>query len=258
MGFAALNPSYALLVSRREQAICRGGVALKFGWPADLTWYTLLYSWQSLIAGLIAIIAAIIAAVPVWRQFKLLRIQSEVNSRAVLVMRVSAAESRRDTTRQKLSFTNEFISAVHQDEGDDGQPDINSEWAHSAEQQADAVRDFLIGQQATSLDGELIDAKRNLLIEQIKELCDCLNKIHAPFSHDFSGSDYDLTRAEIAAISDDGKSAEINLEDRIMAVIRSASDLDAAFEAGLVQIRTHIRQIDDLITRQRRLRTWRT
>jgi hypothetical protein len=34
---------------------------MKMGWPTDLTWYALFYSWQTLIAGLIAILAAIIA-----------------------------------------------------------------------------------------------------------------------------------------------------------------------------------------------------
>ncbi len=34
---------------------------MKPGWPTDLTWYVLVYDWQTLIAGLIAIFAAGIA-----------------------------------------------------------------------------------------------------------------------------------------------------------------------------------------------------
>jgi hypothetical protein len=47
---------------------------MKIGWPTDLSWYKLLYDWQTLITGVLALAAAIVAALLVWRQLKSLQV----------------------------------------------------------------------------------------------------------------------------------------------------------------------------------------
>jgi hypothetical protein len=222
--------------------------------PSEYTGvWKLLYEWQTLTTGVLALIAASLAAWPVWRQLRSLKVQSAVVARDTLVMRVAAIESRRDATRQKMrSITAEFMARLHPYDNGTEPPDINTLWAHEAEQIADGVVAILIAHQETSLDGELIDVKRKVAIQQAKTLSDCLSKIHTPDSADLEGPDWNLTKDEIAAVTDEGERAERDLEDRISAVGKSADDLDAAFRAGLEQLRSRIRRIDALVIHDKR------
>jgi hypothetical protein len=208
--------------------------------------WKLLYDWQTLITGVMALVAAGIGAWLVWRQIRSLEVQSAVMTRETLVMRVAATESRREVTRQKMrSITAEFTARLY-DEGE-VPPDINPYWAHEAEQITNGVVADLITHQETSLDGESIDAKRKAAIQQARMLSDCLSKIHIPYSADLEGPDWHLTTDEIAAVTEDGARAEKNLEDHISVVSKSADDLDGAFRAGLNQLRSRIRRIDALV-----------
>ena len=215
--------------------------------------WKLLYDWQTLITGILALIAAGLAAWPVWRQLTSLKLQSAVMQRDTLVLRLGALESRRDATRHKMrSITAEFIPQLHPNHDSKGPPNINPHWAFEAEQITDGVIATLTGHQETSFDGELIDAQRKAAIQQAKVLSDCLREIHTPCSADLEGPDWNLTKDEITAKEEDAARAERNLEDRISAVRKSADDLDAAFEAGLDQLRTRIRRIDALVVHDKR------
>lgn len=59
------------------------------------------YAWQTLITGLLALLAAYLAGRPVWRQLTSLQIQSALMERETLTTRVAAIESRRDITLGK-------------------------------------------------------------------------------------------------------------------------------------------------------------
>src|ERR1700680_3969479 len=156
---------------------------MKIGWPADLSWYKLLYDWQTLITGVLALAAAIVAALLLWRQLKSLQVQSAMMERTTLDMRVAAIVSRRDATSQKMkSITAEFMARLHPNDDGEGPRDINTEWAFQAEQIVNGVVALLIAHQETSLDGELIDARRKVAIQQAQTLSDCLSKIHIPYS----------------------------------------------------------------------------
>lgn len=209
--------------------------------------WKLIYDWQTLITGVLAVIGALIAARLVWRQLRSMEIQSALMVRDTLVTRVATIETRRDTTHQKMrTITAEFMGRLHPYDDGEGPPDINPIWADEAEQITDGVVSFLAAHQETSLDGELIDAKRKVAIQQAKALSDCLNKISAPTRADLAGPELGLTEEDIAAIQEDGAHAERDLESHISAVAKGADDLDAVFETRLKQLRSRLRRIDAL------------
>ena len=107
--------------------------------------------------------------------------------------------------------------------------------------------------QETSLDGELIDTKRQTTIQQAKDLSACLFEIHAPYSGVLDDPELNLTKEQIAAPTADATRAEGNLEQRISAVQKSGAELDAAFKASLERLRDRIRQIDVLVADDRPL-----
>ena len=213
--------------------------------------WKLLYDWQTVGTGLLALLAAYIAARPVWRQIRSLQIQSAVMVRDTLTMRVAAVESRRDTTLEKIEGITRGLRRgmyINEDE------DINPYWAHDAEQIVDAVVIALTAHQEASLDGELIDTKRRAVIQKAKELSVCLCEIHTPYSRDLdSQPELGLTKEQIAAAEAAADAAatraEGDLQQRISAVRKSADELDAAFKASLDELRARIRQIDVLVVR---------
>jgi hypothetical protein len=136
-------------------------------WSSPNDWLACLvgwaYDWQTLITGALAILAAWIAARPGWRQLKSLQLQSEATARETLITRVTAMESRRETTRHKMQHIKDEFS--HYDELLE---DINPHAAFSLEGVVDAATAFLIGHQEASLDGEVIDTARQAVLQQTK------------------------------------------------------------------------------------------
>jgi hypothetical protein len=198
-----------------------------------------LYNWQTLIAGLLALGAAWLAARPVWRQLTL-------SARETLVMRVSAMESKQDTTRRLMaSITAEFMSHLGPPYGDDRGLDPHPEWASEAENRVDSVVETLTTHQETSLDGELVDSKRKDIIQECGALSRCLSKIHAPYSIDFGGFEAP-PEGERQAFEERGHLAARELESHTSAVARRANELDGAFLATLKQLRKRIQGIDNL------------
>jgi hypothetical protein len=124
---------------------------LRIGLPSDLTWYALLREQGSFVAGILALLAAFIAALPMWRQLKVLKVQTALARREALVARLNALASRREVARQALAkITTDFRARIYPD-GGDGEPDINPYWAFDAEKMVGDVVATLTSQQKEAL-----------------------------------------------------------------------------------------------------------
>ena len=88
-------------------------------YPAPLR---LLYDWQTLAAAVLAIIAALIAAWPVWKQIKLSKVQSAVMSRDALVTRLAIMESRRNSAREKIGSATAVVVGLREPNEDEDKP----------------------------------------------------------------------------------------------------------------------------------------
>ena len=219
-----------------------------------------VYEWQTLVgavlAGALALLAAFLAAWPVWRQLKALKVQSAVLSRDVLTTRLRALEARRNATREKIgSVTGAFmeIRQPYEEEGD--APDITPHWAFKTEHMADELKGFLAAHQDSSLDGVHIDAARKAVMLAVEELARCLYQIHAPYSLDLHAADLNLTDSQIEnaeeGVEKDADNAKVELEAKRSTVSKSAGELDTAFASALLQLRSRISLIDDLVVREK-------
>jgi hypothetical protein len=209
--------------------------------------WKLLFDWQTLITGGTAIVAASIAAWPVWRQVKRLNVQSAGMARDVLARRISDIELRRNATRLATGkITTEFIADLYR--GDpEGEPDVNTEWAFQAEQTVDTVVATLTSHHESRLDDPSIESERNFFIQDARALSECLNQIHAPWSNDLEDPEWNLTNDQIADVRRQGVHAEKKLVDRLSALRTSADNLDEAFIADLERLRSRLRQLDKVV-----------
>lgn len=162
----------------------------------------------------------------------------EHSRREALVSRISVIGAKRAATKQMLArITTDFTSRIARHDEDDDL-DIQSEWAHGAEQTVGSVVAALAAQLEWSLDGETIDTARRAVIEEAGPLAECLSEIHAPYSNDLSGPDFNWTSEEIASAKAAGTRAEGNLESCISAVARATSKLDKHLVALLIDCMT--------------------
>ena len=194
-----------------------------------------LYDWQGLIAGVIALMAAYVAARPVWRQLTL-------SVRDTLIGRLAAMESRQETTRELMSSITDLVSRFRPcDNGQELDPDPYL--AFDAQDTVNRVVATLKADQQSSLDGELIDNKRRAAISAVRALAGCLFNIHAPDTIDFGGPD-EPAENERRDFEERADRSARELENRISAATKAAGDLEAAFLDGLEQLRQRIRRMD--------------
>jgi hypothetical protein len=226
-------------------------MVLGAGWAGLKALGLFIKAFKSLLAGLMALVAAVIALRPVYKQLHVNQVQTAIATREVLFGRTRTVEHRRKVIANAIrKITSDFLARLYQ--GDpNGEPDIDINWAFEADQVVGQVIEEFQLQQTGMGDREAIDEKRGDLIQSAMELRHCLTDIHQYHSYNFDDPDNgwspeetkkQLARAEVAS-----KEAEKRLDAKIHAVTKSGKDLDDAYVAELGEIRIRVRQINKLI-----------
>ena len=203
--------------------------------------------WQTLITGLLAIFAAYLAARPGWQQLDALKLQTATLRREVLINRVNSTQRRQEKTREIIEtitadFSNHYLDA-------EGEPiDVDPEWAFWAEGIVDDKIEVLLAQQETSFDGQEIDVARSIVVSFAQDLSICLSTIRRPFSHELADPEWQLDEAEIAKALKAAKHAKTELGSKVWHVRDSANKLHRAYLLTLSELRTQIREIDELLS----------
>lgn len=213
--------------------------------------------YQSLLAGLMTLIAAIIALRPVYKQLHANRIQTAIASRDLLFGRTRTIINRRKLSGDTLqSITDDFTARLYQ--GDpEGEPDIDINWAFEADQIVGQAIQTFEQQQNGMGDRVEIDDKRDLVVQAAAALRRCLTDIHQFHTYDFDDPDNEWSAEETtrkrAAAEAASKAAEKLLDAKIAAVAKSGRDLDVAYAAELEEIRIRVRQINKLVLSEKHL-----
>ncbi len=203
---------------------------------------------QSLLAGLMTLVAAIIALRPVYKQLHANQIQTAIASRDLLFGRTRTIINRRRLAGDTLrSITDDFTARLYQ--GDpEGEPDIDITWAFEADQIVGQAIQTFAQQQNGMGDREEIDDKRDLVVQAAVALQQCLTAIHQFHTYDFDDPDNNWSAEETeqkrASAEAASKAAEKVLDSGITEVAKRGQDLDAAYAAELNEIRIRVRQIN--------------
>ncbi len=230
---------------------CRG---VDLHLPANST-CRFVYDYQSLVAGGLALLAALVALLPVYDQVGLARVQSAIMTRQILGRRVLETEARQHAAKQSLAaITTAFLQAIYP--GDpDGEAEIDVNWAFGAWQLTDQTVRDLSREQTTRMDPKSVNTARALVLEAARKLAGCLDDIHEPHSRDYDDPELGLTDEQAKAAEADAlrasKAAETELP-RLISSTRKASDgLDGAYISVIDAIRRRIRDLDDFILAKR-------
>jgi len=216
------------------------------------TFLEFLNKWQTLIAGVFAIIAAFIAVAPVWSQLKVSEIQSAITSREALSKLLTELEERKCKTREVVDkLTGEFWEVLFPFGDDLGEePRIKDEWAFHAESQVYNVLSVIRQFQEKRQDCDTVSDERETLISSLVCLEDCLREINLPINLGMN-DEHNLTKEDIDKIYADSGQAKTKLAPLIGGVSKSARRLDGVFQVELEKYRNNIRRMDDFILNER-------
>lgn len=197
--------------------------------------------WQTLIAGLLALLAAMLALRPVWRQLSLTAVQTNTALREFLQDRLRTFEQHRDGLITPLKAYIDPISRRMYEIGEFEGGQVQAEWAFGTQQGAYEPIRLLQQYRSRGADTPGIEATVGVLVEKLEALATTFDTIHTPHSRDQVGDDYAHSDDEWAAIRAEAKEAEAELPAAVRACTLVLDRLIEAFDAEASRIRTQIR-----------------
>lgn len=186
-----------------------------------------IYDFQTLLGVFAAILAAYIAARPVWKQLKLTQTQADGVLRDMLLKRETEIDKAVTATSEKVGKPlSELSYAIDTPFGEP--TDLNEEGAHHFEQTiSSAVRWLRLD--PTERDSAAVETAKSRLIEKLDNLIDILGYIHIPASQQQYDEEHSFTDEQWAGIEARGQAAKGE-------VPQALSEAQAAFRAVLEAI----------------------
>jgi hypothetical protein len=207
--------------------------------------WKLLYDYQTLLTGLIAIAAAYIAARPVWLQLKQGSVQTNAGLRDFLQDRIRITERMRKWFSDHLAPLSERINSEAYMQVESGA--INPHWAFNEEQRTATKLDEVEFYWNGTGGPRSIETDVAATIDHLTHLRETLDAIHRPASADRDDPenpiDDDSWRTVLAA----GAQAEQELLHVTGSLTNAVKRLDDALAAELKTLRDRLRQTDDLL-----------
>ena len=199
-------------------------------------------TYQTLIAGLIALLAAYVTARPVWRQIEGMRVQTNTLFRNYVLEQIRRTDNRRDWYSKRLKSFNEDVNhQIYEMEEREGGT-MNPEWAHHTEQRAICLTDELRRHEETR-DLSAIEKERSEVIDALGKLIETLDSIHRPHSIDRHDPEYSFSDEQWDALKRAGEKAEAELASVANTLSEASKRLDDALVRELSAYRLQLKQV---------------
>jgi len=212
--------------------------------------YCFIYNFQTLLAGLAAIVVAIIAVIPVWRQLSDTNLQTRISHRETL------ANLLRDALRRYERVNNEIrepLSAANRVVYDpEGEPEeIGTEDAHGLEGMFRRVLDwYLVVLADTEHIG--IEARKSALQAALNRLVETFGEAHWADINDQHDEFHDIPDDKWAELVARCAEAKKEVADRVSEVDAAYRQLQAAQQQWVQSLRSQIAKLDLQIAGTRR------
>jgi hypothetical protein len=203
-----------------------------------------LARYQTLIAMGVAIMLAWFAAQPVWRQLRLTSLQTTMTLQQVLRVREKLLADRASMDMRILDKLDEEMNrGYHDREGDRG---TLSHWVWDMESLVGTELVRLNKRQEENLDGDETTIARQLLIQALMRLANCMSDYNGlvHFGFDIEISDTPELRTEIERLE---LAAEAQLPCRIDEMSAAIGGLRKAFNVDLGEVRLKRQLMDQIV-----------
>jgi predicted transglutaminase-like cysteine proteinase len=206
--------------------------------------------WQTLITGCLALGAAFVALLPVYKQLALMRAQNNVMVRSTIGEMILKLDSHRNHVHEIVAKRlTDMNSALHYFDNQ-GMLNDGGGWA------GDQHRDFSNAQSAlkalfnTSHDVTAIEKQKTKLLSAVNQLINTLWVIYAPEDADRFPEEDNWSEEEIASANALSNEAVGEVEPNTRAVFAAMHELNEAYEAEKATLVRRLRIIDDQLLAQ--------
>ncbi|MGQ0558731.1 MAG: hypothetical protein ACT4OE_03980 [Sphingosinicella sp.] len=164
--------------------------------------------YQALVAGLLILLAALLFAIPLWRQLKRLRNQSDAMFREYLGQRLRESEGQRNAILPMLAKFRDEVGREIAWRSEMGQGPIEPAWAFGQEQQAATLSGRLEDFRATNRGSPDIESALAEVSMALQALRDGLAAIHRPASTVRGDGDVRITDVQWADMENRASTAQ--------------------------------------------------
>lgn len=208
----------------------------------------LIYDFQTLITGVLAICAAWYAATPVWRQLKDSNLQTTIMYRETLAQRLREAVER--AARVAQAIDGPLMEAGRLTNEPWGEPiEIDEHTAFHLEQTIGKQLDWYLVTLIDTEERRIEDAKKQLKTA-IDDLIETLNAIHWPAHNDQHDEDYSFSDEEWRDILSKSEESRSLASVKVSTVQQAYAALRGAQRLYLQELRQKIGQLDQRIARK--------
>lgn len=207
--------------------------------------YEFLRDWQSLIAGIFAVVVAAFAVYPVFAQLHQMRVQSAIGARDILARRIHELETRKLNESGALNkVVQDTLQALRPGEGDE---EISTVWAFESGKDVASLIGLLEERQREMKEPSTVENSRKTVLEALRNYSEALYAVHAPYSLDLDDPDHGLTEKGKSEIVAAGPIMEKEVVPRLTRVQELWGDHLRIFENELNLVRRKVRQIDEAV-----------
>lgn len=204
----------------------------------------LIYNYQTLIAGGVAIVAAYIAARPVWHQLKLNQTQANGVLRDMLIDREADLKKARASVAEKIGRQ---LNDLDSDIGFDAPPQkLTAEEAFNHDLGISHALSWLRTEYPWRDSGS-VDAARNGLIEKLEDLLNTLNEIHGPDHTEQVTEDYAISDEEWEKFVARSETAKDEVPDRLSEAQRAHREFLTSIETERNAIEARLKSLNETL-----------
>lgn len=204
-----------------------------------------LYDYQSFAAGLLAILAAWIAARPVWKQLRDTSLQAVIAQRETIVGIKTDAERRFARVEKVTAEPFRNLSRLTVDPVGE-MIEIGPHDAFGVGGQLQGILDWYL-KTLRDTENPAIEAEKDKLRDSLDKLERALNDVHWIDHNDQHGEDYSLTDEQWEEVKQRSAEAPAKVYEHFGAVNKAMRNLRAAQSAWLETLRALIAQLDSKI-----------
>ncbi|MDG4895815.1 hypothetical protein P9272_19790 [Mesorhizobium sp. WSM4976] len=207
--------------------------------------YRVFGEFQTLIAAGIAILAAWLAAQPVWKQLTTMNIQQDIMASEVIKRRLKSIEENDCYLDTKVTAYLQdvwrYIYDWNYEQPEYDPQKIDPQWAHNMEHLAIEILSELGRQQISRADTIKIEVARAQVIARLSDLSECLNSISAPAR---LAGDPEISAQQEEQLQAAETAARLAFEDVANSVDDSRKAFAQVTHAEIDFIRRRIRDLD--------------
>jgi len=233
-------------------AVFRGLIEMPVQWLLQVSccFVAFVRDFQTLIAGLIAIMAALITARPVWRQLDRMSVQTGTMYRDFLADRLKALQGRRKWLFDKIEpFEQEVSQRMYEMREIENR--LNIHWVFDRAQTTAILIRELETYRATNRDSSEMAEAVASLVQRLKALEENLDTIHRPDSTDQSGEDWSYTDEQWTEIRAKAEAADAALDGIVNEFEAASKQLRNVVDGEIGRLRDRVKVTDDALMHEK-------